>query len=224
MNSTNEPPPVSSAPRHALPGHKQRRWWRYALVGLGGLVVLAIVGAVALASYWHSLVNNYTATQPAPLPQRANAAAVAQDLNARWGVFWQAVLEDRANAPFRLSADDLNTVIATVPDLKGRLHLTITNDQIMGEFSVPLDKAKQKALQGRFVNGTARLHLAFEDGWLTAQVLDLKANGKPVPGWLQQKVQRENVLKDLDKNPDAIAFLHKLSKVEVKDGAVILTP
>jgi len=52
----------------------------------------------------------------------------------------------------------------------------------------------------------------------------LRANGKPVPGWIQKKVQKENILKDLDKNQDAIAFLHKLHNVEVKEGFVILTP
>ena len=40
----------------------------------------------------------------------------------------------------------------------------------------------------------------------------------------RKKVQKENILKDLDNNQDALAFLHKLRSVEVKDGGVILTP
>jgi hypothetical protein len=133
-------------------------------------------------------------------------------------------LDDNAREPFKLTADDLNVVIANIPDLQERLRVVITNNQIVGHFSVPLDKAKQKELQGRFINGSARLNLMFDDGWLSAQVLDLRANDKLVPGWVQKKVQKENILKDLDKNQEVIAFLHKLKSVEVKDGSVILTP
>jgi len=234
MNSTNELPPASGdyttathhpdAPLPAQPVRKKRRWWFRVLVALGGLVVLAIVGVVLLAGYWQSLVRNYTATRPEPLPQVANFSESIENLRARWNVFWEAVLDGEAGTPFKLSADDLNTVIANIPELKDRLHLLITNNLILGRFSTPLGQAKQKELRGRFINGTARLNLAFDDGWLTAHVLDLKANGKPVPGWIQKKVQKEDILRDLNKNFEVAAFLHKLRNVEVMDGGVVLTP
>jgi hypothetical protein len=233
MNSTNDVPPASgerpfdpaqpAAPPVPLV-RKKRRWWVYALVGIGSLVVLAIVAVALLVGYWKSLIRNYTATQPVTLPHSAASPEAIEALKYRWAGFWQAVLDNNARDPFKLSADDLNIVIANIPDLQNRLRLVITNNQILGHFSVPLDKAKQKELQGRFINGTARLNVMFDDGWLSAQVLDLKANGKLVPGWIQKKVQKENILKDLDKNQDAVAFLHKLHNVEVKDECVILTP
>jgi len=234
MNSTNELPPApadhSTATHHAAvplsaqPVRRKRRWWFRVLVGLGCLVVLAIVGLVLLVGYWQSLIRNYTATRPESLPQVANVAEATQELQARWKVFWDAVLDGKARTPFTLSAADLNVFIANIPELKDRLRLAITNNQILGRFSTPLDQAKQKELKGRFINGTARLHLSFDDGWLTAQVLDLKANGKLVPGWVQKKVQKENLLKDLDRNPEVVTFLQNLRNVEVMDGGVILTP
>jgi hypothetical protein len=234
MNSTNDFPPVpgrrpsdpesATAATSVPPIRKRRRWWLYLLVSLGSLVFLAIVAVALLVGYWKSLITNYTSTQPAPLPHRIASGEAIEDLKTRWGGFWQAVMDDRAEAPFKLSADDLNAVLANIPQLQDRLLLSITNDRIMGQFSVPLDQAKQKELRGRFINGTAHLNLVFEDGWLTAQALDLKANGKAIPAWLQKKAQKENILKDLDKNAEVTAFLHKLHNVEVKDGFVILTP
>lgn len=213
----NASPPVTGR-------RPKRRWWIYVAVGAGALFVLAVVVVVGILFYWRSLVRDYTATQPQPLPVVQASDAQLAALYARWTPFQEAVVKGAAARPFQVSAADLNLILTQNAELKNRLRVIITNNQVFGQFAFPLDQAKQQALKGRYLNGLARLNLNFQDGWLTVSVADLKANGKPIPGWILKQVQKQNLAKDFDKNPETITFLHQLEAIEVEDDQLVLRP
>ena len=186
------------------------------------MVTLGIVAGIAM--YWHSLIKNYTSTQPQPLPVVQMSDSDFASLNSRWTAFREAVADDTAAEPFRAGAADLNLLIARNPGLKDRVWMIISNSQIYGQFTFPLDPAKPRELPGRYVNGLAQLNLSFQDGWLTVSVAELKANGRPIPGWILKRIQKENLVKDLDQNLELTAFLNELHTVEVQGDQIVLQP
>jgi hypothetical protein len=212
-----EPPP-------AVGRRSRRRWWIYLGVSLGAIVLVALGLVVGIAMYWHSLIKNYTATQSQPLPVVPVTDSDFPVFHARWTEFQEAVVNGTAAEPFRASAAELNLLIAQNPGLKDRVRMIITNHQVFGQFTFPLDQAKQRELQGRYINGLARLNLEFQEGWLTVSVVELKANGKPIPRWILKKIQKQNLAKDLDQNQAVTAFLHQLDTIKVQDDQIVLVP
>ncbi len=188
-------------------------------------MLIAVAAVIALVMYFNSLVKTYTATQPQPLP-KVEVTREAQDrLKARWTAF-QKSLENR-NAPvpaFKLTADDLNLFLAGLPGLSNRVYVSIEGDQLKGQFSVPLNNANQPKLNGRFVNGSANLKMNFDGSFLTVTVASVEANNQPLPKWLLRKVQGQNLVSHFDNNTPALELFQRLDNIEVRDGAVVLTP
>lgn len=211
-----EPPDIVQRPK--------RRWWIYLAVGAGLLSLCAVATVVGIVVYWRTLVRDYTASQPQTLPVVQASDADFAALQARWMAFQESVAKGRSSKPFEATAADLNLLIAQNAGLKDYLHVTITNNQILGQFAFPLNQTGKPELAGRYLNGQARLQLEFQDGWLTLSVADLKANGKPIPGWILKRVRQQNLLKDLDKNPDTLAFMRQLEAIQVEDDRIVVKP
>ncbi len=215
-HALHQPPPSGRRPK--------RRWWIYLAVGLGATFVIGVVIVTGIVIYWRSLVRDYTTTQSQPLSVVKVTDADLAAFHARWLPFQEAVVNGTAAKPFEASAADLNLLIAQNAGLKDRLRVIITNNQVFGQFTFPLDQTKQPALKGRYLNGLARLNFDLQDGWLTVNVAELQANGKPVPRWILKKVQKENLAKGLDKSQEAVTFIQQLDAIEVEDDLIVLKP
>ncbi|MBI5383207.1 MAG: hypothetical protein HZA90_00825 [Verrucomicrobia bacterium] len=217
-------PPVIPPPAPPSMPTRRRHWWVYALCGAGALVFAGLLVVVALVGYWKSLVRNYTSPSAQTMPVVLASPTGLEELVRSWTEFRLGVEDGTATQPFQLTADDLNQLIAMNPKLKAHARLTITNGQVFGQFTLPLDQVKQRELKGRYLNGLARLGLQFQDGWLTVNVVELKANGKPVPKWILRKLGRENLAKDLDKSQETVGFLQKLDRIDVEGDRILLKP
>ena len=212
-------------PPLAPPVRKKRRWWLYAGVVAGVLVLAAGALVVAVLLYWNHLVATYTETQPKPLPPMDDSSAPGERLNAKWTAFANELEAGRPPPPVSLSADDLNVFIAeNIPQLKDWLRLSIAGDQLQGQFSVPLEQTGQRKLKGRYLNGVATFRLAFQPGWVDLRATAVEANGKPIPRWILRRLQKQNLLQKLHENFQATELLQKLENVQVKEDQVTLTP
>lgn len=218
----HEPPAEARPP--VIITRKKRRWWVYTLAGLGGAVIMAVVLVSAGVVYWHSLVQRYTAAQPLALPRIESSDTALQALLFKWIPFQAAVNNGTADKPLMLSAQDLNACIAQNPKLQGRLWVSITNGQVFGRFTFSLDEVKQANLRDRHLNGVARLNLEFHGGALRVAVAELEANGKPVPGWLMKRLQKENLAKDAQRNAETAEFLRRLDRIQVQGDRIVLSP
>ncbi len=203
---------------------RKRRWWLYLLVVFGVLMVLALVAVLLVFTYAKSLVRDYTTTTPRTFPKVQFDAARQKAMETRFAQFSKAVQARQNPAPFTISADDINQVLAKNKELRDYVHIAITNDQLVAEFSAPLEQTGRPELKGRFVNGSARINVVFQDGWLTVNVGAVEANGKPIPGWILKRLPQENLLKNLDQNPEMVNLFQELESIQITDGNVVLTP
>ena len=213
-------PPVAAS----VPVRKKRRWWIYALIGLGGIVLLGILAVVLLFGYARSLVRNYTASSPVPIAKAQPDPQRLKELGERWNEFAKAIKSRQNPPPFAITADDINLVLAQNKGVRDNVHFVITNDQLLAEFSAPLDQIGPKQLKGRYLNGVAKINVALPDGWLNVNVASAQANGQPVPGWLLKRVQRENLLRELEKNNELVNLFHELENIQITNGQIILNP
>lgn len=222
-----EPVPPEGMPANAPRPKRKRRWWVYTLIGLGCVLLLAGAVVVGLLIYYHSLIRNYTTTQAVSFTpmENANVKQVQGQLMSRWAMFADRVKNRKFAEPFKLTADELNAILAQNKGLRGRVQMVITNDQLVARFSSPLDQGnRRKELKGRYLNGEATLKILLEDGWLTVSVAEIKANGHPIPRWILSKIRAQNLLKDLDNNPEAMSVVHNLDSITFEGDQIVLVP
>jgi hypothetical protein len=219
------PPPFASAPAAPAPRRK-RRWWLVALVVLALLVVLVIGSLLGIAWFARSAVLRYTDTSPVALPKVTASAESGAALRERLVKFFEALKGTQPLEPLALTADDLNTLIATTGrnPFKDRLYLTIDGQGLHGEFSVPLGKGVPGQLQGRYLNGQGDMKVAFQDGELRVWVDNLSAHGRPVPKLLARQLSKRNLAEGLLNNPEAYNTLQQLASITVTNGALMLQP
>ena len=219
MNS-NTPDSVGQQPIK-----KKRKWWVYALIALGALVVLVISVVVGLALYFNSLVKTYAQNQPIAFPQVDTSKEAMKQLRERFAAF-QLGLTTRRGAvqPFELTPEDLDVSVANMAGLKDRMHFVVENNQLKAKFCFPMDNPKQSKDKARFLNGEATVKLKLENGFLNASVGSITANGKPLPTWMASRIQKQNLVDFFNRNYDTLEFFQNLDAIEVRDGAVVLTP
>lgn len=220
MHNDSAPPnPAERPPR------RKRRWWVYVLAAFGACLVLAVIGFLILAGYYHSLIKTYTSQQPLKLDLIEAAPAERDRLIANWQKFHQDVLAGKPSAPFKLSAPDLQVLVAGVPKIKDRVRVSFVDGRIRAEFSVPLDQPHKRELQGRYLNGSALLDVKLApDGFPVLQVVSLEANGEPAPGWLAGRIKKMNLLQDVYRNPHAVELLSGIGDIAVTDDHLVITP
>jgi hypothetical protein len=216
MNSlpTNAPPPL----------RKKRPWWLYLLVGLGVLVVVGVVALLSVFLYGRSLVRNYTATSPRTFPAAQANRDQQRVLQGNWEEFIKAVQSAQPPPPFKISSEDINSFMAGNRGMSKQVHFVITNNELLAEFSFPLGQTGQPFLKDRYFNGVAHINVHFADGWLTVGLGRVEANGKPIPNLLLKRLQQENFVKGIDRNPDLVNAMHEMESVEIRDGYIVLTP
>lgn len=193
------------------------------------LVLLAIVlGALMVGlHYIRKLVNRYTDTQPMELPTVQMSQAEIDALKHRFEAFTQAVREQRPAKPLILSADDINALIVKGPEserLKGKFYVSLQDDQLKGDLSLPLAEVGLGMFKGRYLNGSATFDMSFTNGVLFVAPQTVLVKGKPVPEVYMREIRRENLAAAVTNQPAAVAVLHGLQSIQVKDGKLVLVP
>jgi hypothetical protein len=191
------------------------------LIG-GGLVVASILCA-GIGGYWFvsSQIAKYTSEQPVILPTVDYSEEQFAELDSRVKSFQEKL--DSGEAPdedLELSADDINAMIGKNEDLKGRVYVKIENDQVEGDVSIPIDKLPGG--KGRYLNGSASFDVSMEGGVLIVTVDQAEVNGEPVPEQFMQGLRKENLAKDLYKNPENAKFMRHFEDIRIDDDRFIL--
>lgn len=210
-----------------LPPQKKRRWWLYVLIALSSLFLLVILGLAGGLVYVKKLIKTHTSTQAAILPKIVSGPGEAEILLMKFNSFKDAVMQGRNAGAFKVSGDDLNTLIARDPMQKDRLYLEIKENRLHAQFTFPLGQGKEKdnpLFKDRYLNGEAWLGIQLKQGKMVLTVEALKTGGSVIPEWIQKKLRQINLLDKFAQNPETTAFLGKLKGVEIQSNQIVLIP
>jgi hypothetical protein len=145
-----------------------------------------------------------------------------KDLDDRWKAFSKA-MDDGEAAEIVLSSDDINAKIAEKiaenPNFKGKVYITIKDDELSGKVSISLDEIP--LCKGRYFNGSVVLKASIEDGDLDVRLQSAEANGKKMPDDVAKQFASENLAKNMN-DPDTREFFKKFESMEIKGDKVIL--
>jgi hypothetical protein len=212
-------PPTYASPR------KPFRWG--CLIGGCLMTMLLVVGvmvAVGFGTYhfFTQQVAQYTSTEPRQLPVVEVAPEKMKEIEARVDTFQKDVDQGQALDPLVLTSDELNALIAQQEKLRGHVFVTIEDGLIQADVSFPTDELPGG--QGRYFNGSARINASLEDGELIVKLESAELDGQPIPESFMNPLRKQNLAKDVNKDPEVAKTLAKFERLEIEGDRLILTP
>jgi hypothetical protein len=195
------------------------------------LLVFAIVLAIACFAgmYWgfqrHSAIvhgiywlakTHSIAEAPLPVPEFTASDEQIQAVRERWEDFDQ---KTRAGQPaeIELNADDINSLIATNPEVRGNVFVSIEGNQLRLQASAPLGEFLGRP--GYYFNGDITVEFKGAESLDNPQLNRLVVNGQQVPSdllnWKYRSRRLREYLADYQNS-------HDIGTIEVRDGKLIL--
>lgn len=213
----------------ATQGQRKRRGcFFYGFLVAAVLMLIIVVAAVLGVRYAKNLVQDFTDPEPMALPVVQMEPAELEKLQRRVERFRTAILRGESPEPLAVTADEINALIATDPDLapfKNRLHVSVENDRLKALLSIPAREIGMEMLMDRYVNATGIFDIAMrEDGTLRVIAQELSSKGKPLPETVMRRVRTHNLAQPLNDDPRAAAALERLQAIEVKEGRLLIVP
>ena len=195
------------------------------------LLVFAIVLAIACVAgmYWgfqrHSAIvhgiywlakTHSIAEAPVPVPEFTASDNQIQSVRERWQDFEQ---QTRAGQPaeIELTADDINVLIATNHDARGKVFVSIEGNQLHLQTSVPFGELIGR--RGYYFNGDITVEFKGVESLENPQLNRIVVNGEQVPSDLLRWKYRSRRLQDY---LDDYRNIHGIGTIEVRDGKLIL--
>ena len=125
---------VLEQPHYAAPAApRQRGCCFYGCLGAAiAFVLMLAVGGFAGYKLWQvyqSFLRDYTGAAPQALPPLALTAEQQAKLFQRVDAFGAKLKAKQAVEPLVLSADELNALVARVPELRGRVRFALKDDR-----------------------------------------------------------------------------------------------
>lgn len=199
----------------------------YTGIALALSIVVLIIASYLGYRWAKTQINQFTDDQPMVIPGVQMSEAELNQLRDRVIRFGQAVEQNQAAEPLKLSADEANVLIAATPDLvtvRGHLHFDFQGSNVLAQFSVPAEDLGLRPLKGRYVNASGVFIVALTNGLLNVNAQSLSAKGEPMAETFLNRIKPQNFAYKLDHDPKAKAVLGKLADVRVENGELILIP
>ena len=195
------------------------------------LLVFAIVLAIACFAgmYWglhrhpECFYGNYwlaktrsLAQAPTPVPVFNASEQQIQLVQERWEDFEQKTRAGQA-AEIELSADDINALIATSEDVRGKVFVSIDRNLLRLQLSVPIGEFLGRP--GHYFNGDVVIELKGAQSLDNPQFSRITINGDEVPtDFLDWKYRSRQLREYLADQGNA----YEIGTMEIRDGKVIL--
>jgi hypothetical protein len=200
---------------------------RGCLIVLIFAIVLAIAGFAGLywglhrnsalfyGSYWLAKTRSL-AEAPTSVPIFSASDQQIQLVQERWQDFEQKTRAGQA-AEIELSADDINTLIATSEDARGKVFVSIDGNQLRLQTSVPIGGFLGRP--GYYFNGDVIIEPGGVQSFDGPRFGRVTINGEQVPtDFLTWKYRSRRLREYLLEQWNA----HDLGTIEIRDGKVIL--
>ncbi len=204
------------------------------LLGVGFVALAVMVGGGVW--FFRGQVQKYTSETPAEIPVVEYTEEEITELQTRIESFKTGVEggdsdgdpseADVSEPPppppkeLVLTDEEINALIASEEELRGRVHVSIDNGEITGDVSIPTDGFPGGS--GRFLNASATFNVSMENGVLIVKITRADVKGEPIPKSIMQELSKQNLAKDLYKDEETSEILRKFESVRVEDNKLIL--
>ena len=171
--------------------------------------------ALFYGSYWLAKTRSI-AQAPTPVPEFSASDQQIQSFRERWQDFEQ---KTRAGQPaeIELSSDDVNSLIATSDDVRGKVFASVEGNQLHLQASVPIGGFLGRP--GYYFNGDVVIVLNGAQPLDNPQFNRITIDGEQVPSdFLNWKYRSRHLREYLADQRNA----YDIGTVEIRDGKVIL--
>ncbi len=194
----------------------------------GVVCLVAILVAFLLGLHlFKKMLNEFTDTQPMPLPSVQMPAAQVEQVQRHVDAFREALRAGKTPPALELSSDEINALIANDPEfqgLRGKLYVTLEGDKAKGQLSVPMSHIGLPLFHGRYLNGAGTLSVSFQNGNLRITPQEILVKGKPLPRVYMERIRSENLAAQANNDPRSAEALGRLQSIEIKDGKLVIVP
>ncbi len=200
---------------------------RGCLILLTFAIVLAIAGFAGLywglhrnsalfyGSYWLAKTRSL-AEAPTPVPEFNASDQQIQLVQERWEDFEQKARAGQA-AEIELSGDDINALIATTENVRGKVFASIDGSQLRLQVSLSIGGFLGRP--GYYANGDVIIELKGAQLLDNPQFSSITINGEEVPtDFLRWKYRSRHLSEYLADRANA----YDIRTIEIRDGKVIL--
>ena len=171
--------------------------------------------ALFYGSYWMAKTRSL-AQASTPVPEFNASNQQIQLVQERWQDFEQKTRAGQS-AEIELSADDINALIATSEDVRGKVFVSIDRDQLRLQMSVPIGKFFGRP--GYYFNGDVIIELEGAQSLDGPRFSRITINGEQAPtDFLDWKYHSRQLREYLDDQRNA----YEVGTIEIRDGKVIL--
>jgi hypothetical protein len=171
--------------------------------------------AILHGIYWLAKAQAIGQTS-VPIPEFTASDAQIQSVHERCEDFEQRA---RAGQPaeLELTADDINTLVATKQDMRGKVFVAIDGDRLRCQASIPLGELVGRS--GYYFNGDIAAELKSAESLENPQLSRIIVNGQPVPrdllNWKYRSKRLRDYLADY-RNGSGVGT------IAIRDGKLIL--
>jgi hypothetical protein len=206
----------------APPARKERGCFFYgclfSLILAAAVALLLVIVFFFLYRFASQKISKYTDTVPMAIPAPDMPEEEVKALKERVDAFKKAV-DEGEESTLTLTGPELNALINSDDDMKGRAAVDIEGEQLKGQVSIPFPFP---GLGQRYLNGKASLKASLVDGVLIVTLQELEVKGKPLPPEVMSQLRAENLAQEAYKDPDNAKILRKIKSLEIKDGRVTI--
>lgn len=194
---------------------------------LGGCLGIMLLGLLAVGgviyvgwNFYSTQLAKYTSDQPVELPSVNITDEEVQAIETKLEDFRQQFESGETPQELVLTVDEINALIASNADLKGRVHVKIVEGKLHGDLSFPLDEIPGG--KGRYFNGSVTLEVELDNGVLVARLADAQANNQPIPSEFLEAFRKENLAKGIYDNPETAKALARCESLEILEDRIVL--
>jgi hypothetical protein len=171
--------------------------------------------ALFYGSYWLAKTRSIAEAQ-ATVPEFSGSDQQIQRVRERWQEFEQKTRAGQA-AEIELSADDINALIVTTEDFRGKIFASVEGNQLRLQASVPIGELLGRP--GYYFNGEVIVESKGQQSVDNPQFSRITINGEQVPtDFLKWKYRSRQLREYFAEQQNA----YDVGTIEIRDGKVIL--
>jgi hypothetical protein len=188
------------------------------------LFMTVVVVGGGFGGYWwfKGQLNKYTSEVAADLPIVDMSEEEIEEIENRIDNFKDAIEASETPEDLVLTANEINAMISQDDDMRGRVYITIADGTVSGDVSIPTDFFPGG--KGRFFNASATFEVSLENSILIVTLTSAKVKGEEVPQEIIEALRKENLAKEIYKDPEVAATLRRIESITIKDDKIILKP